>query len=250
MAQLCALVAVENVAYHFDILYSYVVPEELRQSCTAGSWVQVPFGKGNAQRQGIVFSVEDAQPDEKCKPVTKVLSDEPLLSESMIELALFLKDRTFCTFYDAARIQLPAGFNFRLNVTYIALENKEGKKLSGDEAAVYGFLSENPAYFSKRDVCRALSLPETTSAFEKLLSKGLIGRNYDSSKRIGNISVKMAVLRYSAEEISTNFLSITPKQQAVLDVLFDVGSCSVKELCYYSGVTSAVVSALEKKGVI
>ncbi|MBP5618357.1 MAG: primosomal protein N', partial [Clostridia bacterium] len=40
----------------------------------------------------------------------------------------------------------------------------------------------------------------------------------------------------------------TQKQKAVTDLLAEVGAASIKEIGYFTGVTSAVVSALEKKG--
>ena len=46
MEQILALVAVENVAYHFDILYGYLVPDEMCESLQPGMRVMVPFGQG------------------------------------------------------------------------------------------------------------------------------------------------------------------------------------------------------------
>ncbi len=43
---------------------------------------------------------------------------------------------------------------------------------------------------------------------------------------------------------------LTPKQASVLEVLRAAGSASLKELCYFSGVTPAVVNALAKKGLV
>ena len=250
MAQLQALVAVENASYHFDILYSYSVPSSLLEKCKKGCLVQVPFGRGSSQRQGFVFDVVLSGEAKECKPVSKVLGSSPFLTVGMIDLAYFIKERTFCTYYEAAKIQLPSGFNYKLNVSYSFLSSEGSEILNGEEKLIFEYLRDNNAFFSKKDICRALNVSETTKAFEKLISKGLITRNYDASKRIGNISVKRASLCYSKDEISSYFQNITPKQQEVLSVLYETGSCSVKELCYYSGVTSSVVFALEKKGII
>ena len=52
MEQSVALIAVENVAYHFDIFYSYSIPDNLRERAVVGSRVLVPFGKSKtAKRQ-------------------------------------------------------------------------------------------------------------------------------------------------------------------------------------------------------
>ena len=43
---------------------------------------------------------------------------------------------------------------------------------------------------------------------------------------------------------------LTKKQELVLAVLEEFGSVSVKELCYYSGVTRIVVENLRKAGAV
>ena len=47
-----------------------------------------------------------------------------------------------------------------------------------------------------------------------------------------------------------NAQKLTEKQQSVLNLLEDVGAASVKEVCYFSGVTPAVVNALAQKGLV
>ena len=44
MERSVSLIAVENVAYHFDIFYSYTVPENLKDKIQPGMRVMVPFG--------------------------------------------------------------------------------------------------------------------------------------------------------------------------------------------------------------
>ena len=56
MEQSVALVAVENVAYHFDIFYSYRIPDHIKNKVAAGMRVLVPFGRSKtAMRQGVIF---------------------------------------------------------------------------------------------------------------------------------------------------------------------------------------------------
>ena len=44
-----------------------------------------------------------------------VLDDEPILNAEQIKLALFMRERFFCTVYDAVRAMLPAGLWFNDN---------------------------------------------------------------------------------------------------------------------------------------
>ena len=44
--------------------------------------------------------------------------------------------------------------------------------------------------------------------------------------------------------------NLTKKQKEILNILTDVGTASVKELCYFTGFSVPVITALEQKGVI
>lgn len=246
MLQLMAYVAVSDVAYHFDILYSYIVPEELSEQCKKGCFVQIPFGRGTAQRQGVVFALERGKPQGKLKKIIRVLDEAPVLNDRLLELAKFIKERTFSTLFEAVKVQLPAGFNLKFNVTYVALADTNETKISSSEQAVYDYLLETGVYMSYKEMTAKLGDFDPDILY-RLLSKGLVHRNYSAVKKIGNISTRVASL---CTDVSENDYKLTEKQSAVVKVLKDTGSCSVKELCYFTGVTAAVVSALEKKGII
>lgn len=250
MEQIIAGIAVENVSYHFDILYGYIVPEELRSKAQIGSRVLVGFSKGNSKRQGIIFSFEPPEEGKRYKKIIEVLDDEPLMTAEMIELSRFLKERTFCTYFEAAKAQLPTGFNYKLNVTYVAVEKDEDSvRLTEEEQKVYDYMLDKVCYQSKKKILSDCGLPESSPVLEKLVSKGLAEKNVDASKQVGELSVKTAVLTQKAEEVGVSF-QLTKKQESVLSVLRDVGSAQVRELCAVTGVSAAVVKALEKKELV
>ena len=105
-----ARIAVSAATYAIDKSYSYLVPEGME--LVPGVRVQVPFGRGNRRSEGVVLSVEPGS-GQGLKAVELCLDPEPLLDGNMLRLAAFLRDRYFCTFYDAARAMLPAGLWFR-----------------------------------------------------------------------------------------------------------------------------------------
>lgn len=108
-------IAVSAASYSIDKLYSYRIPENM--TLQPGQRVQVPFGRGNVTAEGIVITVGTG-PEEKLKAVESCLDEEPLLSETQLRLAAFLRERYFCTFYDGARAMLPAGLWFRQRETF------------------------------------------------------------------------------------------------------------------------------------
>ncbi len=115
-----AQVALDGTSLHFDKPYSYRITEKT-QHVQVGCRVLVPFGRGNKPRQGLVMSLSDEEPSVKLKSLTAVLDPEPLLSEEMLHLAVWLKERTFCTLFDAVRTMLPTGLYLRIRPVLLTL---------------------------------------------------------------------------------------------------------------------------------
>ena len=110
-----ASIAVSAAVYAIDKPYSYQIPASLEVN--PGVRVIVPFGRGNRRCEGIVLEVHDGH-DEGLKFVDSVLDETPVISEYFLRMAAFLRDRYFCTFYDAIRVMLPAGLWFSLEEAY------------------------------------------------------------------------------------------------------------------------------------
>ncbi len=250
MEQLLALVAVENVAYHFDILYGYLVPQTLREKVKKGSRVLVGFGNGSGKRLGLVFDFSTPEAGKRYKKLLAVLDDTPLFSAEMLQLSLFLKERTFCTLFEAARVQLPTGFHLKTQVRYVALQTEDRPALSETETAVYEYMLAQVSFLSKDKVRKACGLKSDSDVLERLVQKGLVQRNYEAGKTLGNLTVKTARIAQAYPDPQALPKGLTEKQRGVCDVLFDVGAASVKELCYFTGVSVSVISTLAKKGVI
>lgn len=95
----------------FDRPYEYLVencPQELQLT---GRRVYVPFGTGNRQTEGIILGIAENSKfsRERLKSVTRILDNEPVLTQEQIRLALFMRDRYFCTVYEAVKAILPVG---------------------------------------------------------------------------------------------------------------------------------------------
>ena len=110
-----AKIAVSAATYAIDKPYSYRVAADM--TLQTGQRVMVPFGRSNRRTEGVVLSVETGD-ESGLKAVERCLDEEPVLSPVMLQLAAFLRERYFCTFYDAIRAMLPAGLWFRVQDTY------------------------------------------------------------------------------------------------------------------------------------
>ena len=249
-----AKIAVSAANFAIDKPYSYMLPEGM--AVTPGIRVTVPFGRGNRSTEGVVLSVEEGSaPD--LKTVEQVLDREPLLNDTMLRLAAFLRNRYFCSFYDAIRAMLPAGLWFRVTEHYSLTEDKSWQEKSmrqKDGAAILQILSDAGGA-SDGEILRNAIGDETRfeKAISYLLSKKWITATRDYARKAGDKMEKIATLASSREE-ALEYAAGRPKsaalQRSVLETICSVGSASVKELCYYTGAKPATVNRLAELGYL
>lgn len=238
-------IAVEKTAYSFDRIFDYRIPEKFRQQAEIGCRVLVPFGNSSKKRQGIIVSLHN-EDKENLKEISRLLDTSPVVTEEMLKTAGFMKEHYFCTFYDAVKAMLPAGINYKINVLYNAVRGCDAVPLTIYEQKVYDYLLNQKEPVAEEQICELFDFCDK-SLLSELLSKGLIRKSEEAFRKIGDASMKMAALNEDAEFSS---LKLTKKQQSVLEILQTVGSASVKEVCYYTGVTQSVVDGLVKKGLV
>jgi primosomal protein N' (replication factor Y) len=103
-------VAVRSVPYTADKPYTYRVPPSLRDAVKPGMRAVVPFGGGNRKREGLVLGeAADASRLKSVKDILSLLDSEPVLDAEQLRLALWMRDRFFCTAYEALLTCLPSG---------------------------------------------------------------------------------------------------------------------------------------------
>ena len=249
-----AKIAVSAATFAIDKPYSYHVPEDL--ALEPGMRVTVPFGRGNRRSEGVVLTVEDGE-DRNLKAVERSLDEEPVLSPYGLRLAAFLRERYFCTFYDAIRAMLPGGLWFKEQASVALTEDDSWKDAVIKKEGAFEILNHLEALGGKADEQALASVVEDEevrqSALQYLLRKKWVRSDADFSRRASDKTEKIATLASSAEE-AMEFASRRPKsanlQRAVLELLCSVGSAAVKELCYFTGATTATVNRLEKLGYV
>lgn len=244
MSQLLSVsVAVEGTAFHFDKAYSYIWPFE--RDPRVGLRVMVPFGGGNRCRQAIVLRVLFDEKNQKMKCVKEILDENPLFTEEMVELAAWMKERYFCTYFDALKAMLPPGLMMRTKPVYRLLSIPDFS-LTSDEQLVVDLLSAVPEGMEKNSLLKSLGLMDDNILLEKLVKKGILQVSIEASRVAGDATTKMVRI---VDEVEEN-VKLTDKQERVLDLIREVGMGSVKEICYFASVTSSVILTLEKKGLV
>ena len=235
---------VEDTVFHFDKLFSYIIPEALAGSAKVGCRVRVPFGGGNKGRQGIIATLSEGCA-ENLKDVSALLDTDPVLSEELIKMAEFMQKHYFCTYFEAVKAMLPAGLNYKITTVYEAASDADVSFLDEEEMKIFTYVSKAKKPVKREKLLEVFGYSEI-EPFEDLVRRGVLIKSDDAFRKMGDASVKMMRL---CEEADLNSYSLTAKQESVAELLLTIGSASVKEICYYTGVTSAVADALVKKGI-
>ena len=232
--------AVEGTAYSFDALFTYLVPEELCGRISAGMRVVVPFGRGNRSRIALVFAVEPAPADRsKLKYVSSIADSEPVISPEMVRLCKWIRDNTFCTYFDAFRAILPPGLSYTLQTRYEPVNGFTGSLTSGEQSLLTR-ISELREKYSPQ--------PEDKPLLKALKDSGAVKESELLKRRVGDettLMVKLAELPEGSEPPK-----LTPKQKQVLEFLEENSAASVHEVCYALNITAAVVKRLVGKGLL
>ncbi|MBO5317905.1 MAG: primosomal protein N' [Oscillospiraceae bacterium] len=247
-------IAVAAANFAIDKPYSYFVPEGMELQ--PGMRVQVPFGRGNRTTEGIVLAVEPGS-NEDLKCVENCLDRQPVLDEGMLRLAAFLRERYFCTFYDAARAMLPAGLWFAIRETYSLTQDRSWEaKSPRDQNALQllTVLRDCGGETDRQILKKAIEDEEVLQkALSYLLKKKWIASRQELLRRTGDKTEQVAQLAVSGEEAMA-YAQSRPKsaamQRSVLELMCSLGSCSVKELCYFTGAKPATVKRLETLGYL
>ena len=247
-------IAVSAANFAIDKPYSYWIPQDM--VLVPGQRVMVPFGRANRRTEGIVLTVEPGSED-MLKPVESCLDDGPILTETQLRLAAFLRERYFCTFFDAIRVMLPAGLWFRTRLTVSLTEDRswKDKTIRKGGAAELLELLENLGGTAQEEALRNLISDEDTlrEVLSYLRQKKWITCQTDFLRKTQDKSEKIATLAQSPEETMA-YAASRPRsaamQRQVLELLCSVGSVAVKDVCYFTGASTATVNRLEKLGYL
>ena len=218
-----AKVAVSAANYAIDKPYDYLLPDGT--DAAVGSRVLVPFGRGNRLTEGMILSLERKTPEKALKAVREVLEPEPVCSEREIRLALWMRQRYFCTFYDAIRTILPAGVWYRYRQFWKLADYAGEDALSEKEKPLYALLSRGEQELETL----AQAVPDAAALLRQMEKKGLVTSRTEGSRRVGDRVVKLASLAIEPEEGIERFRYLVASR-ADFDYTAFEGEASVRRM--------------------
>ena len=217
-------VAVSNATFHFDKLYTYAVMPDQQDTVRLGSMVLVPFGRGSRARMGVVLAC-DAEPESaKLKFLFDVAPASACLTPELLRLVHFLKERTFCTYYEAVKAVIPYGAQYKPTVAEDGVTPVLQKQLIRHTENAYklvGTLPPKPRPTAKQLAAVALLAggERTLSALEE---KGISRAVLDNLCAKGVLecsNVNKSIDLYSSIPLKNEPILLTEEQQAAYNAL-------------------------------
>lgn len=177
-----ARVRILELPYSADKTYDYLIPKELLGHVHRGSLVSVAFGnskRSSARRTAIVTDITDYSEYENLKPVLAVGDDRYSLSEELMGLCDFLRDRTFCSYGEAVSTILPTGVAGGLFNKKREPKERYYRKASGCTVGRLGvaakksleYMAENVEY-SETELYNSFGV--STATLKNMVSKGIL----------------------------------------------------------------------------
>lgn len=249
---ICA-VAVDAATYAIDKLYSYRVPDELREQVQIGTRVLVPFGFGNKRAEAVVLAFRQDTGEYKLKPIVEVLDDAPVLTAEQLKLAAWMRERLYCTYFDCVRVMLPAGLWFKRNETYTLAPDADLaalQKREDETGAVLALFDRPGQTLAVSDIRQRLGGKSVTRLLDALAGEGILVYHSNTIQKSNDKTEKMLSLDMEAGEAMARISRRSPARMDVVSLLADGGWMSQKELVYMTGVSDAALRDMVKKGFL
>ncbi|MCI9330857.1 MAG: primosomal protein N' [Oscillibacter sp.] len=251
-------VAVSAAPYHIDKPYDYLVPAELEERAVSGVRVTVPFGRGNRLSEGLILARGEGQKVRGLKTLSGLLDQEPVLDSTGLALALWMRQRYFCTMFEAARTILPAGLWYRLREIW----HLQGELDLETARAAAGGVRHGPEVleimvrsggFADLEALRDVYGGEALPALRALEKAGVVWHETAAKQKVGDKTRRMVELALSAEEalaLSEGKRRSSPTRYEVVRLLAANGRTAYTDIHYFTGVSLRVLRGMEKAGIL
>ena len=217
-------VAVSNATLHFDKLYTYAVSPDQQDAVRLGSMVLVPFGKGSRARMGVVLACDAEPENSRLKSLFDVAPASACLTPELLRLVRFLKERTFCTWYEAVKAVIPYGAQYKPATAADGVTPVLQKQLTRHTENSYQLIAplpQKPRPTAKQLAAVALlgGGPRTQAELEEKGISRAVLENLCAKGVLACTKVNKSIDLYAHIPLQTGAIALTDEQQAAFDAL-------------------------------
>ncbi|MDE6858956.1 MAG: primosomal protein N' [Duncaniella sp.] len=249
--------------------FTYKVPFDMEDSVKVGHRVIVPFGRKKFYT-GIVAAISPIAPEGyEVKEIAMVIDTKPITRHPQLKFWKWIADYYLCTPGEVFKAAVPAGLKIESETFVSAVpdfEESEDNRLTERETIVMEALLSGDKKISVEALKKKTGFTNISSVVNSLLEKEAVAisenlvERYHSRKEI---YVRLTAVKGDNDSLHHAFDSVRngSKQEMALLALIELSGfmrqgqdelteVTRTELLEKSGVTSTVLSAMAKKGII
>lgn len=226
-------VIIRSKSSYLDEIYTYEFEGDIERGCR----VIVPFGRGNSQKLGIVISDNVNNMNIKTKKILKVLDSKSLISDDLINTALYMVKNNISDYSSAFATILPPGSIESITEYYYCEGNIEGE--------LFKYLSEPRKY---EEIASVFKNKYSKTMLNKLVDEGSISKYVDFNKKASEKYIEYFEIIDS--DFECKIRKNSTKQLEVLKYLKERGKVDKIDIYSKFGNISSILNNLSEKQII
>jgi primosomal protein N' (replication factor Y) len=193
---------------------------------------------GNRKRIALILSYAEYDKTTNYKEILSVIDTSPAINAEGLKLISRLKETTFCTYFDACKLFLPASFNVKLKTRYRVNEEQ---------------FEAIKALLSDEDTAELQAIRKTGKTHDDnvkyLISQKLIfPEEYIDTPKVKTEKIVSLTEKYLTGELKYAFTN--DKTRKAVEFLKNSPDITDKELIRLFDISSASLKTLSKRGVV
>lgn len=244
-----------------NAVFTYSVPEQMKERIAVGSRVIVPFGL-RKRYTAIVISLTAARPEGfTVKPIEAVLDDSPVLIHPQLKFWQWMADYYMSAIGDVMRAALPAGLKVE-SETFLEVTpelDPAETPLTAEEALVVQVLTHNGRLMTSELGKKAGLGKDAERTVSRMIERNLLVVSEKIVERYRTLKETMVALPPEASSPgwrTAAFAAVkgAPRQEnlllAAMQLLNREAEVTKARLMDFSGCSAAIIKILADKGLI
>lgn len=229
-----AEIIVSNKCRETDRIYNYMIPDSMKDSIRIGSRVLVPFGISNKQTEAYVVGLTDKVDIaiKRIKKISKLIDEEPVISESLVQLSKWMKNKYISYYIEAIQTVIPAPVRLKSNYIITLLDgvNYEEKLSSSTSEYMWDiidYLRASGGKSSLAEVKQYFSDIKIDYYLKKLIEYEIIEKKQSIKNKINK---KVEKLIYINDLVEISISKNANKQAEIIEIVKDNPGISLEDL--------------------
>lgn len=244
----------------FDRTFTYRIPETMQANVTVGSRVLVPFGSSKYYT-AIVDSISPIPPAASfnIKDIAYAIDSNPIVRHPQLKFWRWISDYYLSPIGDVYKAALPAGLKVESETiieTNHDIDADEISTLDHEETKVFELVFSHKR-ISAKEIAKLIDVDQAEAVIDRLINKGVLVISEKIVERFQCKRVRYVALVDNTSSPAELFKAVksAKKQEIALLALLSLSENGRREvtldaLLERSGVTRAIITALEKKGIV